>query len=476
MKFGILNVGAYIPRLRLSRPAIAAAHKWMAPSLASGAKGSRAFCSFDEDSVTMAVESVRDCIPASERDQVSVLTLASTTLPYADMSNGAIVAAATNLPTKARASESTGSQRAGSLALIAALRRPDEESLIVASERPQAKPASTQEMQFGAGAAAFRIGNGEPVATYLGAASLTVSFPDHIRETGADDSYYWEERFIRDEGFKLIPPVVKDALAEAGLSIGDITHFVMPAALRGGAEAVAKATGFKGTIADDLATDCGNAGVAHGFLMLAKVLETAAAGEKILFVTFGQGTDVIVLEATGKRSLGRGVSGCLADRIETDDYLRFLSFYDRIELEWGMRAESRDKAALSNAWRSAPQLLGFNAGKCQGCGTVQFPQLALCVNPGCGKSSDQFTQVSLADAPAKVLTYTSDWLSYHPAPPLFTGFVQFDNGARLTMETCDTTDEMMDVGVPLHMVFRIRKTDPRNGYRRYFWKATPTTF
>lgn len=474
MGFGILSVGAYVPRLRLSRKSIAAAHKWMAPSLARAAKGERAFCSFDEDSVTMAVEAVRDCVAPEDRNAINVLTLASTTLPYADMSNAGIVAGATDLGSAVRTMESTGSQRAATLALISALRGSDD-CVVVASEQPQAKPASTQEMQMGAGAAALRIGEGDPVAVLLGAGSVTMNFPDHVRSVENKDSYYWEERWIRDEGYaKLIPPAVKDALAEAGLTAGDIDHFVMPALIRMGAEAVAKKLGVTGAIADDLSAGLGNAGVAQVLLMLANVLETAKAGQKLLVIGFGQGADAIILEATGKRSAGRGVLGALADRIATKDYMRFLSFYDRIDLEWGMRAEGAEKATLTNAWRAAPQLSAFKAGKCPKCGTVQFPQLPVCVDAGCGGSRNDFEQVSLAEEPAKQLTYTADWLSYHPAPPLHVGFVQFDNGARLYMETCDTTTDPLDVGLPLRMVFRIKKTDPRNGYRRYFWKATPT--
>lgn len=474
MSFGILSVGAYVPRLRLSRRAIAEAHKWMAPSLGGAAKGERAFCSFDEDSVTMAVEALRDCVPPADRKVIQALTLASTTLPYADMSNAGIVAGAADLDTSVRTLESTGSQRAATLALIPALRG-REECVVVASEQPQAKPASPQEMQLGAGAGAIRIGEGEPVATLLGAGSVTMNFPDHVRSTENQDGYYWEERWVRDDGYTtLIPPAVTAALDEAGLAAGDIDHFVMPAMIRKGAESVARKLGIKGTIADDLAAGLGNAGVAQVVLMLGKVLETAEAGQKILVVGFGQGADALVLEATGKRSAGRGVSGALADRIGTEDYLRLLSFYGRIDLDWGMRAEGADKAALTNAWRAAPQLSAFKAGKCPKCGTVQFPQLPVCVDAGCGGSRDAFAQISLADEPARQLTYTADWLSYHPAPPLHVGFVQFANGARLYMETCDTSTEALDVGLPLRMVFRIKKTDPRNGYRRYFWKATPT--
>ena len=56
MTYGILAAGAYIPRLRLSRRAIVDANGWLNPALKSQAKGERAMCNWDEDSVTMAVE------------------------------------------------------------------------------------------------------------------------------------------------------------------------------------------------------------------------------------------------------------------------------------------------------------------------------------------------------------------------------------------------------------------------------------
>jgi uncharacterized OB-fold protein len=104
---------------------------------------------------------------------------------------------------------------------------------------------------------------------------------------------------------------------------------------------------------------------------------------------------------------------------------------------------------------------------------VQFPQLAYCVNPACTAPASQFEAVSLVDEPAKILTFTADWLTYHPAPPLYVGFVQFDNGARLLMETVDAPPNAVDVGVSLRMVFRIKERDNMRGFNRYFWKATP---
>jgi uncharacterized OB-fold protein len=81
--------------------------------------------------------------------------------------------------------------------------------------------------------------------------------------------------------------------------------------------------------------------------------------------------------------------------------------------------------------------------------------------------------VPLADVPAKVLTYTADWLSYHPSPPLYVGFVQFDNGARLLMEMAEVGAAGLEVGMPMRTVYRIRELDKARGSPRYFWKATP---
>ncbi|MDC6679108.1 hypothetical protein OEZ78_26945, partial [Leclercia adecarboxylata] len=89
MTIGITRYGAYVPRLRLQRATITAANAWMAPGLKSQGKGTRAFCNWDEDAITMAVEAARDCLPRAARADVRGVWLASTTLPYADYQNGA---------------------------------------------------------------------------------------------------------------------------------------------------------------------------------------------------------------------------------------------------------------------------------------------------------------------------------------------------------------------------------------------------
>ena len=122
---GITAYGAYIPRRRLQRKAVAQANAWVAPNLVGGARGERAMANWDEDAVTMAFEAGRDCLPAADpakdRAHVDAIYFASTTLPFADRQNAGIVAAALSLTENISSVDIVSSQRAGTSALIAAL-------------------------------------------------------------------------------------------------------------------------------------------------------------------------------------------------------------------------------------------------------------------------------------------------------------------------------------------------------------------
>jgi len=157
---GILSYGAYLPRLRLQRKAIAEANAWFAPALKGLARGERAMANWDEDSITMAVEAARNCLTGIARDSVRALTLASTTHPFDDRQNAAIVATALNLDPALRSMDVGGSLRAATSALRASFDSAADGTmtLLAAGEHRLAKAASTQEMQYGDGAAAVLVG------------------------------------------------------------------------------------------------------------------------------------------------------------------------------------------------------------------------------------------------------------------------------------------------------------------------------
>lgn len=476
MATGIQSFGAFIPRRRLQRSAIANAHAWAFPALKGLAKGERSMCGWDEDVITMAVEAGRDCLRGATPARLAGLTVASTTAPYADLNNAVLVGAALQLASTATANDAGGSTRCGLSALIAACRSGDEgEQLVIASEKRSAKPGSSAEMLVGCGAGAVTIGAGEGlIARFLGSETVSVPFFDHFRRAGKPFDYSWEERWIRDEGIaKIVPQAVQRLMTRLALPAGRVAHFGLAGGPAKSDAAVAKAIRLAPEVLiPDLSTNVGDTGTAHAMLLLISALERAQAGDVIVVAAFGQGCEIVAFEmlravpATGRR----GVAGSITQRIEETAYLKLLSNDGHLELDWGMRAEVDHKTALTQLYRAADQIFGFVGGECSACGAVQFPRLPNCVN--CAAAESQQPR-PLADEPAKVATYTADWLQYSPAPPLYMGLVQFDCGARVLMEIVDVGTQGLDVGTPLTMSFRKKERDPLRGWDRYFWKASP---
>jgi 3-hydroxy-3-methylglutaryl CoA synthase/uncharacterized OB-fold protein len=471
-EFGLMATTRYVPRLRLERSEVFAQHRWMAPGLKSLAKGRRAMANWDEDAVTMAVEAGRSLLAAAPAKGAAELTLASTTLPFADRLNAGIVAAALRLDSSAVVRDVASSSRAALTELAASLRHPvtDATRITVASERRTARPGSAQELIFGDGAAAASVGPGSPIATFVAARSVHADFVDHFRQTGEPYDYGWEERWVRDEGYmKVAAEAIKQCLADAGVSAADVAHFAMPAPLPKVNEAVAKRLGIPAAALVSTAGDTvGDLGCAQPLAMLDIALRAAAPGALILVAAFGSGCEVLLLKRTAVPCPGAEPD---AGKPETS-YLKYLSFTGQIALAWGMRAEMDNKPALTAAWRDHARTERFEGGCCERCGTLQFPLARLCVNPGC-KAQDSQKPVSFADRPARVLSHTSDFLAYTPAPPFQFGHIDFDGGGRVLMEFADTDREELAVGLPLRMVYRIKDMDAARGFRRYFWKATP---
>jgi 3-hydroxy-3-methylglutaryl CoA synthase len=477
---GIVALGAYVPRNRLQRQAIVASVAWFNAGLKGLAAGERAMAGWDEDAVTMALEAARDCLADVDRARVGRLVLASTTLPFADRQNAGIVKEALNLTDEVGSQDVTGSQRAGTSALLNALmvaRSEPGEVLCVAAEHRRSKPASEAELVNGHAAAAFLVGTEGVLAEFLGGHSVTTDFVDHFRATGEDYDYAWEARWVRDEGYgKIAPAAVKTALAKLGLTGGDIDRFVMPAPMRGVNNQVAAACGVRAeAVQDALADRLGDAGCAQPLVLLANALASAKPGEKILLVGFGQGCDVLVFQATDAieaPSHRLGVQGWLARRRAEDNYIKHLFFGGALQLDGGMRAEMDDKTALTTLYRNRKTVLGLVGGRCTETGTVQFPKSEISVSQNHRASHTQ-EDYPLADRVARITTYTADSLAYTPDPPGYYGMVEFEGGGRLTTEFADIDPDAVEVGQAMRMMFRIKSIDEMRGFKRYFWKAVP---
>lgn len=473
---GIVAFGGYVPLLRIPRATIADAMAWANPALKSRASGERAFCDWDEDSITMAVEASRSCLAGRDPTAISNFALASTTLPFADRDNAVVAATALGLADTTRCQDLTASQRAATtmLAALAESATDQSMSLLTAAERRIARPASEAEMAYGHGAASLLIGCADVAAEFIGACSLNSDLVDHYRASGETFDYNFEQRWIRDEGFlKLVPRAVQDLLDRTGIEAGNVDHFVAPCPAPLARKLAAIIGIASDAVADDLSSRCGHTGAAQPLLALCHTLDGADPGQLLLVIGFGQGVDALLFRTTERvNEAGGAVSAALARRREESQYNRFLSFCGILPTDWGHRAEHDKRTAMTVAYRKRDAITGFVGGKCGSCGTVQFPRTIVCVNPDCRESHTQ-DPARFADRPAKVKSFTEDWLGFSPDPPAIYGNVAFVGGANILMEFADVRPGELAVGLPVTMRFRIKDVDERRHFRRYFWKPAP---
>src|SRR5206468_9467099 len=102
---GITSFGAYIPFYRL-------AHKEIARAWGGRAgEGERSVANVDEDSITMAVEAVRDLLAGDEARHIDGLMFATTSSPYAEKQASALIATAADLRDDIRTADYTTSLR-----------------------------------------------------------------------------------------------------------------------------------------------------------------------------------------------------------------------------------------------------------------------------------------------------------------------------------------------------------------------------
>jgi 3-hydroxy-3-methylglutaryl CoA synthase len=473
----ILQYGVHIPRLRLSHATIAAALAWASPAGRIETRGSRSICNWDEDALSLAVEAARDCLPLSGNvDQPLTVCFCSTTAPFLDRDVAVMLAAALDLPESIETLNLGTSMRAGTGGLINALRRAHTSyTLLAASDARLTRAGSPQELTYGDGAVALKIGPPGPaaLATALAARSVSTDFVGHYRMNGAQFDYALEERWVRDESLlKLIPRAVSELLTETGTAAENIQYFVVPSSTAT-AKRLAQACGLQSASRPErVLRGCGDVGTALPLLMFAEVLESAQSGQMIVLLGVGQGVDAVLLRVEdGVLNSAHPLGRRLANSRDETSYVRYLSHRGLLDVDFGMRAERDQRTAHTVAYRKGAALNSFIGGRCDLCGSVQFPRSRVCVNPEC-RATDTQTPHRLANSRGRVKSFTEDWQAYAARPPYIYGNVEFSEGGNLLMEFTDTEPGELKVNDETRFVYRIKDNDRVRGFRRYFWKAT----
>ena len=472
MVAGIVSWGVYLPYWRLERRAIGDAFG------ASAGRGRRSVASYDEDTSSMAVEAGRLALRPSGVPTPGRLYFSTPAPAYLDKTNAATVHAALGLSPEAGAYDLCGSVRSAwatlELASLAGERGP---VMAVLADLRTGLPGSVDETQGGDGAVAFVLAPEGGVAELAGHAAATDEFLERWRVPGETGSRQWEDRFGEEALVPLARSTFDRALAQAGLTAGDIDHLIVT-----GLHARAVATLKKAlkVPADRVVQDhsglIGNLGAADAGLALADCLERAEVGQVVAVVEVADGADVAVLRTTealtgaqaARRQAGARPVAELVEQGRTDlAYPVFLSWRGVLQREPPRRPDPERPDAPASL-RTEGWKFGFNASRCQVCGFRHLPPTRVCLS--C-RAVDQMVAERMADVRGTVATYTIDRLAYSLSPPMVGAVIDFDGGGRYRGEMTDVDPDAVTVGTRVQMTFRRLYT--AEGVHNYFWKARP---
>ncbi len=471
---GIFSYGVYIPLWRLSRDTIAAA--WGRHSFG----GERSVANHDEDTVTMAVEAVFDCLVGTDRDSVDGLYFASTTEPFQEKQCSALVAAASDLKSESITADHSNSLRAGTIALRAALDAVNSGSaqsiVVTASDCRLAYPRSDYEQSFGDAAVAVLVSNlGKPIVTVEASYSISNEMYDVWR---LDKDIYvqsWEDRFIIEHGYtENTYKAISGLMKKQNLSAEAISKVVLYASSVRAQQQLARRLGFdpKTQLQDLLIGNLGVCGCAHALLMLVAALEEAKTGDRLLLASYGDGSDAFLLQVTGEvdkiKQGRRGVKGSLASKKSLPSYERYLSYRGLLEPQPGEPFRLFPSASVS--WRERNSSIRLHGSKCKSCGLITFPIQRVCYK--C-QAKDNYEEVRLSDKKGRVFTFSLDNLAGRGDDPVIPQIIvesELENARIYSMMTdCDTSE--VKIGMPVEMTFR--RIYEGAGMYNYFWKCRP---
>lgn len=286
---GVLAYAPALPSLRL--PAAAYRQAW-GVCQARGLKR-KAFCAYDEDAVTLAIAAARNLLDqVSGEDRFDALFLGATSLPYDEKPSSASVLSALTERRDLRVVEIGGSTQAGLQAVIAAWEfcsaSPGRRALAIAADAPSAPADAPYEHALGAGAAAFLVGTGDPVATFEQSFAVSrETFGRRLRRRG--EATFQDLELRTDD----VGPVLQDLR---------VSMERMPAArlLALGADAAVARRAPKALGLDEAELcapwpELGDCGAALAALALCDALDRATPGDSLLAIALGAGATALGL-------------------------------------------------------------------------------------------------------------------------------------------------------------------------------------
>ncbi len=318
---GIIGHGAYIPRYRIKAEEYVRVWGNFAPGIEE-----KTVCGYDEDTTTMAIEAADNAISRAQIDpeKIKMVYFATTSSPYVEKLSSSTIATAVGAGQDVRTADFAGSTKSGTEALLACFDAISEYGLVVASDFPVGAPDDDNEHAYGAGAAAFVIGDGNPVVTLEKSYSVSGEvLGERFRKVG--------EIYIQDLGLRTsqFPIFIRRSLKGLIKELGEveINHVILQ---QPDGEAFRAVREFKFTdiqLRGGLVAQTGDTGAASVLLSLANVLDQAKPGERILIASYGSGAGSDSLSLVVHDEVEKmGEKPTVKEQLEEKEYIDYVTY------------------------------------------------------------------------------------------------------------------------------------------------------
>ena len=337
LKAGIVGYGAYIPRYRIKVSEIARIWKGEDKSIEKNLGISEKTVSgYDEDTATMAVEAARQALDVALIDpkEIGAVYVGSESHPYTVKPTATIVAEAIDASVESTAADFEFACKAGTAAIQTCmgmvLAGMIDYGLAIGSDTAQSAPGDPLEYTAAAGGVAYIIGKRNCLASIEETFSYTTDTPDFWRREGQSYPSHGGRFTGLPAYFKHVYNASQGLMDKLGLKPEDFDYAVFHQPNGKFPRSVAKMLGLeKEQIKDGILIHrVGNLYSGSSLLGLARVLDIAKPGDRILLTSFGSGagSDSFSIRVEDKIGETRGRAPTVEELIGHGRYVDYATY------------------------------------------------------------------------------------------------------------------------------------------------------
>jgi len=343
LKTGIIGYGGYVPMYRIKNEEIG--RVWGRgegfPIVEKSVPG------LDEDSTTIAIEAAINALKRAKIDpkEISALFFGSESKVYAVKPTATIIAETIGATPEINTADFEFACKAGTEAMRAALNYVEageaKYTMAIGADTAQGAPGDELDYTAAAGGAAYIFGAENKIASIEGWFSFVTDTPDFWRREGQRYPRHGYRFTGEPAYFKHIVYAGIELMSRLGLKPSDIDYVVLHQPNTKFPINAAKQMGFpkEKVLPGLLTTYIGNTYSGAVPLGLARVLDVAKPGERILCVSFGSGagSDAFTLIVEDRIEDVRDIAPKIDDYINRKkyiDYALYLRYRRLIDRGW----------------------------------------------------------------------------------------------------------------------------------------------